>query len=54
MHNNRKGSISSTKDQYINPKAGASVEQTNKQKIKVWLRQGSKVKTTKHTGNPSR
>jgi hypothetical protein len=24
--------------------------QTNKQKCKVWLRQGSKVETTKHTG----
>jgi hypothetical protein len=22
----------------------------NKQKLKVWLRQGSKVETTKHTG----
>jgi hypothetical protein len=26
------------------------LKQTNKQKFKVWLRQGGKVETTKHTG----
>jgi hypothetical protein len=25
-------------------------KQTNKQKLMVWLRQGSKVETTRHTG----